>query len=136
MDQAGTLKYQLAHMFAFNMVLLNLGVWKFKYLFHDCDKLITRILFFGNMEKVQRYHKSHCKHHTECYLRTGKMDPVAMAVDWESFTLTKDFGKLNAEQTLERTCKKLKEKGVPQEKIDHLYNEVTKVLIQTGLKNG
>ena len=37
-SQRSKFKYWFAHWCAFNMTALNLGVWKFKYLFHDIEK--------------------------------------------------------------------------------------------------
>ena len=63
-SQRSSFKYYFAHLCAFNMTALNLGVWKFKYLFHDFEKPWL-MLIWKDYPKVQKWHRTHNRHHLE-----------------------------------------------------------------------
>ena len=99
-SERGTFRYHFAHVFAFNMTALNLKAWKFKYLFHDWYKPWLRL--FLPYEKVQRFHRTHSRHHLEWLeinpinKRALKFDWEAMLIDWECSRFTKKVSQLNA----------------------------------------
>lgn len=90
-ERAG-FKYTFAHWCAFQMTALNLGIWKFKYLFHDIEKPFLKLLW-KDYSKVQKWHRKHNSHHVEY---DGKWDIDAMIIDWECSHFTKEASKLNA----------------------------------------
>lgn len=55
--------YWWAHWCAFQMTALNCRSWKFRYLFHDCEKPWLRI--FLPYPKVQKFHRTYHRHHPE-----------------------------------------------------------------------
>lgn len=102
-----TWPYFWAHWCAFQMVALNLGVWKFKYLFHDWYKPWLRMLGVP-YKKIQRFHRLHSNHHLEwwadydssnkCWL---DFDWDALIIDWECSQYTKESCTRNARQEME-----------------------------------
>lgn len=62
-EERSTFPYWFAHWCAFQMTALNCGSWKFKYLFHDCEKPWLRL--FLPYKKVQMIHRKHNRHHPE-----------------------------------------------------------------------
>lgn len=99
-DERSSFKYWFAHWCAFNMTALNLKAWKFKYLFHDWYKPWLRL--FMPYEKVQRFHRTHSKHHLEWLelnpinKRALKFDWASMLIDWECSRFTKEASPLDA----------------------------------------
>lgn len=87
-------KYWFAHWSAFQMTALNLGVWKFKYLFHDMEKPFMLYWFMwvcgmkheDAYKRVQRWHRTHRKHHLE-YKHDKNYEE--MMIDWECSRFTK-----------------------------------------------
>lgn len=102
-EQRSTFPYYMAHVFAFNMVALNLHVWKFKYLFHDWYKPWL-MLIWKDYKKVQTFHREHSNHHLECRKVhewddwAKKIDWTAMAIDWECSRFTKQASPLTARE--------------------------------------
>jgi len=99
-DDRSTFKYWFAHWCAFQMTALNLGVWRFKYLFHDWEKPWMRLFLPYN--KVQKWHRTHRRHHPEYGEIHGwdKVDWDEMLIDWECCHYTKIAQPLNASETL------------------------------------
>ena len=99
-DDRSTFPYWFAHWCAFQMTALNLGVWKFKYLFHDWEKPWLRL--FLPYKKVQKWHREHRRHHTNYGELHGwdKVDWNEMIIDWECCHFTKKQQPLNAPETL------------------------------------
>lgn len=116
-EQRGTFKYWFAHWSAYQMTALNLGCWKFKYLFHDVTKpwMLCWAKVFHRADPyawVQRKHRSSSAHHLEAYNETeirtvqqGKPhstiiiqfpDVQAMLIDWECSRFTKQTEPRNA----------------------------------------
>lgn len=97
-DDRGKFSYHFAHLFAYNLVALNIGRWKFKYLFHDWEKPWLSLIF--PYYKAQRIHRSHSNHHLE-YIGTKPIDYEAMLIDWECSRLSKSQCKQNSQQMIE-----------------------------------
>lgn len=95
-EDRSTFPYWFAHWCAYQMVALNLGVWKFRYLFHDWYKPWLRL--FMDYKKVQRFHRTHSRHHLE-YKGEAPLDYVGMVIDWEASQYTKSQCPLNAYET-------------------------------------
>lgn len=111
-SEKSTLPYWAAHNAAYNMVALNHGVWRPKYLFHDWEKpwmmIIARALKkIGVLKQdpyqwVQHWHRNHRKHHVQYYIapgfsHDGRMPNTReMVLDWECSMLTKESSPLNA----------------------------------------
>ena len=97
-EERSSFPYWFAHWCAFNMVALDLHVWKFKYLFHDIEKPWLMLLW-RDYKKVQQWHRKHARHHIEYGGRKG-YDFEAMVIDWECSRFTKENAQLNAFNTL------------------------------------
>ncbi len=96
-------KYWFAHWCGFQLTALNLGIWKPKYLLHDIEKPWLKLLWKGNYKKVQKWHRTHNRHHLEYGLKYGwdKIDWTALMIDWECCGLSKQEAQLDARETLE-----------------------------------
>lgn len=97
-----TWRYFWAHWCAFQMVAITLGVWKFKYLFHDWYKPWLK-MFGMPYEKIQRFHRRHSKHHLEWLdgHSPANMDWISLIVDWECSQYTKEACYRNARDEME-----------------------------------
>lgn len=87
--------YWFAHWCAFNMTALNLGCWKFKYLFHDIEKPWLMLLW-RDYKRVQQWHRKHNRHHMEY---PGEWDAEGMVIDWECSRFTKSASPMTARET-------------------------------------
>ena len=122
-----TFKYTFAHWCAFQMTALNLGVWKFKYLFHDIEKPFLKLLW-KDYKKVQSWHRKHNKHHMEY---KGVWDSEAMVIDWECSRFTKSSAQMTARETYDFFIKdKFKDNG---HYLTRLYNEIEPILKKLNL---
>ncbi len=83
-SQRSTFSYWYNHWKAFNQVAKELGVWKFHHLFHDLEKPFLRL--FMKYEKLQKFHRTHNRHHLEY---PGDRNWTDMYVDWECSRYTK-----------------------------------------------
>lgn len=99
-SQRSSFKYYFAHLCAFNMTALNLGVWKFKYLFHDFEKPWLMLLW-KDYSRVQKWHRTHNRHHLE-YAGGKVYDFEAMVIDWECSRFTKLQSPLTAKEEYEK----------------------------------
>lgn len=97
--ERGGFKYTFAHWCAYQMTALNLGVWKFKYLFHDFEKPWLMLLW-RDYSRVQKWHRKHNRHHLE-YAGGKGYDYEAMILDWECSKFTKLASPLTARETYE-----------------------------------
>lgn len=103
-EERSTFSYWFAHWCAFQMVALNLHIWKFKYLFHDIEKPWLKL--FTSYDNVQRIHRSHSKHHIEWLRNAGrtdkwpKLDIDALIIDNECSRFTKVSSPFTAVQYL------------------------------------
>ena len=113
--------YWFAHWCSFQLCALNLGVWKFKYLFHDCEKPWLRLIW--PYKKVQKWHRTHNSHHLEYGLNHGfdKIDWKALMIDWECSQMSKKQCPLNCREEMEN--KLSEEKWQPYEKEIRTYLE-------------
>ena len=113
--------YWFAHWCSFQLCALNLGIWKFKYLFHDFEKPWLKL--FLPYKKVQKWHREHNKHHLEYGLKYGfnKVDWYALMIDWECSHMSKKQAPLLARETMEYEL--AKEKWKPYEKEIRSYLE-------------
>lgn len=100
--------YWFAHWCGYNMTALNLGIWKFKYLFHDIEKPWLKL--FLPYDKVKKFHREHSKHHLEYGLKHGfdKVDWEALLIDWECCGLSKQETQMDARETMAFEISKLK----------------------------
>ena len=96
-SQRSKFDYWFAHWCAFNMTALNLGVWKFKYLFHDIEKPWL-MLMWKDYKRVQQWHRKHNSHHLEY---EKEYDFEAMVIDWECGRFTKSAAQMTARQEFE-----------------------------------
>ena len=92
-------KYWFAHWSAFQMTAMNLGCWKFRFLFHDMEKPFLKVIL-RDYSKVRKIHRTTSKHHYLLGQDPTKKDFLAMVVDWECCRFTKEDQPLNARQTL------------------------------------
>ena len=94
-----TFPYWFAHWCAFQMTALNLGCWKFKYLFHDIEKPWLKL--FMSYSKVQKWHRQHNKHHTSYRGGLDKVDWQALIIDNECSRFTKSQAPMTAREWVE-----------------------------------
>lgn len=92
--------YWFAHWSSYQMCALNLGCWKWKYLFHDIEKPWLKLIL-RDYKKVQKFHRKHAKHHTT-YKDINKIDWEAAVIDWECSRFTKSQAQLTAREEYER----------------------------------
>lgn len=106
-DQRGGFAYTIAHTLAYNACALSLGVWKFKYIFHDWEK--PWLMLWAKLTKkpdpykwVQHWHRHHRKHHLEYYRpasfskKAREINVREMIIDWECSRYTKEASQFNA----------------------------------------
>lgn len=100
-DSRSSFPYWFAHWCAYQMTALNLGVWKFRYLFHDFEKPWFKL--FMKYKKLQTWHRLHSRHHLEYGLKHGwdRLDAEALIIDWECCRFSKISAPLDARRTLE-----------------------------------
>ena len=122
----GGFKYTFAHWCAYQMTALNLGIWKFKYIFHDFEKPWLMLLW-RDYKKVQAWHRKHNKHHMEY---EGKWDAEAMIIDWECSRFTKTASPMTARETYEKFVNQ-KFKNTPY--VKRLKEEILPVLNKINL---
>lgn len=85
-NKRATFKYTFWHWLAFNLVAIELKVWKPKYLLHDIEKPWLRLIL-RDYSKVQKWHRTHNSHHLEY---NGPKDYEAMVIDWEASRYSKN----------------------------------------------
>ena len=110
-------KYWFAHWCGFQLTALNLGIWKPKYLLHDIEKPWLKLLWKGDYKRVQKWHRTHNKHHLEYGLKHGwdAIDWEALMIDWECCGLSKQEAQLDARETLEYEIQREKWKPYTKE---------------------
>lgn len=89
-SERSTFSYWFAHWCAFQLTALKCHVWEPRFLFHDIMKPWMKL--FWPYEKVQRFHRTHSRHHLE-WLERGTadtLDLIGMVIDWECSLLTKE----------------------------------------------
>ena len=120
-------KYWFAHWCGFQLTALNLGIWKPKYLLHDIEKPWLKLLWKGDYKRVQKWHRTHNKHHLEYGLKHGwnAIDWEALMIDWECCGLSKQEAQLDARETLEYEINRDKWKPYAKEiksRLEHYLN--------------
>ena len=100
-NDKSTFSYWFAHWCAFQLTALNLKLWKFRFLFHDCEKPWLKL--FWPYKKVQKWHREHNRHHLEYGLKHGfnKVDWEALMIDWECSRFSKKQCPLNCREEME-----------------------------------
>lgn len=115
-------KYWFAHWCGFQLTALNLGIWKPKYLLHDIEKPWLKLLWRGDYKRVQKWHRTHNRHHLEYGLEHGwdAIDWEALMIDWECCGLSKQEAQLDARETLAYEIEREKWKPYANEISSHL----------------
>ena len=115
-------KYWFAHWCGFQLTALNLKIWKPKYLLHDIEKPWLKLLWRGDYKRVQKWHRTHNKHHLEYGLEHGwdAIDWEALMIDWECCGLSKQEAQLDARETLAYEIEREKWKPYAKEISKHL----------------
>lgn len=95
-------KYWFSHWCAYNMTALVMHAWKPKYLLHDIEKPWLKLIL-RDYKKVQKWHRTHSKHHLDYGDKHGydKVDWEAAVIDWECSRFTKRAQQRNARQFTE-----------------------------------
>lgn len=128
-------RYYWAHWFAFQMVAITLGIWKFKYLFHDWYKPWLK-MFGMPYEKIQKLHRYSANHHIEFLEKhhdPEKFDWDAMIIDWECSMYTKQDCNRNARQEYDYLMGMLQNDEMGKTKRYFLINYVLPRLNELGL---
>ena len=128
-DEKSSFGYWFAHWCAYQMTALNLGIWKFKYLFHDIEKPWLKL--FWPYEKVQSWHHNHNKHHLQYGVEHGfdNIDWEALMIDWECCSLSKRQCPLNCREEMERILQEYKWKNYKSEIREHLEPLLNKYML-------
>lgn len=121
-DQRSTFPYWFWHWLAFNDVARELHAWKFHHLFHDIEKPFLRLIL--PYEKVQKWHRTHNKHHLE-YKYPERRNWIDMFIDWEASGRTKQACPWNA---LEEASIKLNEGSMNAEEYKQFINAWRKLI--------
>ena len=124
-DERAGFAYTFAHWCAFQMVALNLRVWKFKYLFHDIEKPFLKLLL-KDYNKVQKYHRTYNRHHLEYNGKRG-IDYEALIIDWECSHHTKE----KSQKRVREECYNKISQGHP--KSDIILNKIIPLLDKYNL---
>lgn len=121
-EDRSSFKYWFAHWCGFQLTSLNLGIWKPKYLLHDIEKPWLKIFWKGDYKRVQKWHRTHNKHHLEYGLKHGwdNIDWEALMIDWECCGLSKQEAQLDARETLEYEINRDKWKPYADQISNHL----------------
>lgn len=116
--------YWFAHWCAFQLTALNLGVWKPRFLLHDTEKPWLKLIW--KYKKVQKFHRTHNKHHLTYGIKHGwdNVDWVALVVDWECSRLSKLGAMKDARQTLELEMSRGIYPEVVREKVEEVLNKL------------
>lgn len=130
-EQRSTFPYWFAHWCAYQMTALNLGAWRFRYLFHDIWKPWLRL--FLPYEKVQGIHRRHNRHHPQYRGGVFNIDYEAMILDWECSRFTKKASPRRAVSMVENEIKLLKERGANDNEVSFFRVQVAYTLRKFGL---
>lgn len=97
-EDRSSFPYWFAHWCAFQLVALNLGIWKPRHLLHDIEKPWLKL--FMPYSKVKSFHVRNSRHHLG-YKDSSKIRWIDLVIDWECCGLTKENAPLDARETLE-----------------------------------
>lgn len=106
-NERSSFPYWFNHVIAFNLVAIKLGVWRFRFLFHDFEKPWLK-LFMKDYKKVQKWHRKRNSHHLENIFqkvkanKTHKADWIGLICDWECSRYTKISSPLTAREELDK----------------------------------
>lgn len=114
-------KYWFAHWCAFQMTALNCGAWRPRFLFHDAEKPWLEL--FLPHGKVKEFHKAHSRHHLS-YRGRGKIDYVALVIDWECSHFTKSFRPAKAREV---AMSRLRENRMAQSEYDTIVGIIDRL---------
>lgn len=132
-EDRSTFPYWFAHWCAYNMTALNLGVWKFRYLFHDIEKPWLKL--FLPYEKVQYIHRRINPHHGEFFLKHGWLFWDDLIIDWECSRFTKTQSPWTARDVLPKETNKLMHLGATEEQLNTYVTKATEAINKMSLLN-
>ena len=89
--------YWFAHWKAFNLTAMLLGVWEFRFLFHDIEKPFL-MWIWKDYPRVRQYHRTHARHHL-AYAGNKGYDYLGMVIDWECSRYSKADAQMTAYET-------------------------------------
>lgn len=95
--EKSTFAYWFAHWKAFQLTAVLLGVWKFRFLFHDIEKPFLMFIW-KDYPRVKQYHRTHARHHW-AYAGNKDYDYLAMVIDWECSRFSKAHAQMTAYET-------------------------------------
>lgn len=98
-SQRSSFSYWFNHWKSFNLCAYYLGIWKFKYLFHDIEKPWIKLFF--DYPTVQKWHRKNNSHHQEYKKGLNKIDWYGLIIDNECSRFTKKSTKLNSREYIE-----------------------------------
>lgn len=124
-SEKSTFAYWFAHWKAFNLVAMLLGVWEFRFLFHDIEKPFL-MWIWKDYSRVRQYHRTHARHHW-AYSGNKGYDYLGMVIDWECSR----FSKADAQMTAYETY--LREFGTYPEHTDELKNKIFPIIKKLNL---
>ena len=130
-EDRSTFPYWFAHWCAYNMTALNLGVWKFRYLFHDIEKPFLKL--FLPYEKVQYIHRHIHPHHGEFFLKHGWLFWDDLVIDWECSHYTKQQSPYVAREVLSKEVNKLLHLGATPEQASLYATKAMEAMDRIGL---
>lgn len=94
------------HYFAFMRIQKKL-IGRYKYKFHDLDKLLMYMFIpFEGLKTIKNIHK-HCRHHITSSKKVNDVNYEEAIIDWESCRYTKPDEKLSAREFYEKEGYKL-----------------------------
>ena len=96
-SEKSSFAYWFAHWRAYNLTAMLLGVWKFKYLFHDIEKPFLMFIW-RDYPRVKAFHRKHARHHWS-YEGNKGYDYLGMVIDWECSRFSKATAQMNAYET-------------------------------------
>ena len=95
--EKSTFTYWFAHWKSFQLTAMLLGVWKFRFLFHDIEKPFLMAIW-KDYPRVRQYHRTHARHHW-AYTGNKSYDYLAMVIDWECSRYSKADAQMTAYET-------------------------------------
>ena len=130
-EDRSSFPYWFAHWCAYNMTALNLGVWKFRYLFHDIEKPWLKL--FLPYKKVQYIHRHIHPHHGEFYLKHGWLFWDDLVIDWECSHFTKLQSPWVAVDVLPKEVDKLIAQGATEKQVEEFRTNAWKSIVKMKL---
>ena len=97
-EEKSSFPYWFAHWCAFQVVALDLGIWKPRHLLHDIEKPWLKLVLPYSL--VKKIHRKYSRHHLG-YRKPEKIRWDDLIIDWECCGYTKNNAPLDARETLE-----------------------------------